>query len=927
MAVNDVNDSTLNSSVHASLDKSITSMPKNKILLDNVSNWYLFEGQIIMPMYIMKKYENILKADLYDYEVPDEYLLKPEYVCNALYGTTDLWYLLLFVNDMKDSDDFTKKNIKIFRTSIVETINDIVNNERDAISPKHEPRYIKKHYLKDLNEPSIDVLGEKYYKEIPIKDIIDFTDELGFLCKNYAGRYLRVLHKKIMSNSDIVEPFELSRGVFNIPSCKYKEGYTDNYKGKVYLEEGKYYSILQLYSGNVNLRLFSDDGNDVLLNLGSPDNIMMNKGIDFDFGEYFVIDDLRSTFYDFFINSMNLMYNKSSESSTTVNIYSGSISCFSVDNFFVSFEEENGKYYLRSKIKISRIPDNFNAFPIYHDELNRFIFPVAKFILRQDTPLLLYPQNKKDYYYDVNQNEYKFIDEREDIEGEEPFERIDEELTNFDRLDIQRLQKYDYLYLECEYSANFDPEYFIFSGYSVTVNYTDGTSNKNKSYTEDSEIYNTNGEISKLKIAVKNERNKKIDNIKIDFNITPIKWNNDGYTSEFESKVFNVKIKGYKYKDILTTPFTVNESNWYNFIMTYDYTKEFNGIYFQPKLLTLDSDDTDISSENVNNNFMYQSKWYREVDDTYESKLLGTKPKTIYNPTHPTRTQLEQGLNTGQSYTRNINDHETTGNASVDNHLYVLDNDNNNIWHEKFSTDLVLPDEYILTFFMGDTSYLNVTENGTTVEKNSGGAVFFVFESNKNFTEGYMLVNTNASEIYSDRIPEMNTIIGEDGNEYTIMQTGFYKLHPKGQRYYILKDNKTLYFNAFLIQPLSDKDFIYNRICGYTIDENGNRVYNNIRSARRIKIVKRYNLIYIYAAKYAIINDGNNTPKSEDAKAFDYDNPIVMKNRKIEDEIIVGPYKDNDGYYSNGGFRLGSIFKSYHYNEWYEFYTYKKKRK
>ena len=111
-------DNSLNSSRFQDLKGGIDSAPKNRILLDNLSNWYIFQGEILLPKPLLRKYENILRTNLEDYDVPKEYYYRPEYVSYELYGTTDLWYLLLFINNMEKPDDFTKSKIKVLRNII-----------------------------------------------------------------------------------------------------------------------------------------------------------------------------------------------------------------------------------------------------------------------------------------------------------------------------------------------------------------------------------------------------------------------------------------------------------------------------------------------------------------------------------------------------------------------------------------------------------------------------------------------------------------------------------------------------------------------------------------------------------------------------------------------------------------------------------------
>ena len=136
------------------LNGQINSSEINKILLDKFSNWYDLEGQILLGFPLMSKYSNIIKANLEDYEINPEHKLRPEYVSYELYGTTDLWYILLYINEMATVNDFTKDVIKVFPDRLISDINRMIMNEGKLLSTKSKPREIKKHFLKHLNEPS-----------------------------------------------------------------------------------------------------------------------------------------------------------------------------------------------------------------------------------------------------------------------------------------------------------------------------------------------------------------------------------------------------------------------------------------------------------------------------------------------------------------------------------------------------------------------------------------------------------------------------------------------------------------------------------------------------------------------------------------------------------------------------------------------------
>ena len=54
-----------------------------------------------------------------------KYACNPWYLSNDLYGTTELWFMLLHVNEMYSATEFTKKTIKYYKADILRYITEI----------------------------------------------------------------------------------------------------------------------------------------------------------------------------------------------------------------------------------------------------------------------------------------------------------------------------------------------------------------------------------------------------------------------------------------------------------------------------------------------------------------------------------------------------------------------------------------------------------------------------------------------------------------------------------------------------------------------------------------------------------------------------------------------------------------------------------
>lgn len=241
------------------LNGQIVSSDSNRILLDRFSNWYSLEDQILMGFPLMSKYANIIKANLEDYEINPEHKLRPEYVSHELYGTTDLWYILLYINDMRSVHDFTKDVIKVFPDKLISEVNRMIINEGKLLSTKGKPRKIKKHFIKYLNEPSDEEIIDDSDKRVGWMESTITTSKKDDLLDKKLTKYLE---SEYGANKDIVRDhlnrkvkrFELDpRGLKQIPSCYYKDGFRRTYKARIKLVKGIEYSLNGFYNGTAEL--------------------------------------------------------------------------------------------------------------------------------------------------------------------------------------------------------------------------------------------------------------------------------------------------------------------------------------------------------------------------------------------------------------------------------------------------------------------------------------------------------------------------------------------------------------------------------------------------------------------------------------------------------------------------------------------------
>ncbi len=78
---------------------------------------------------IANKYKNFLEPLVATWTFSKEeyrkYVCNPWYLSYDLYNTTELWFMLLHVNEMYSASEFTKWTIKYYKTDILKYLNEI----------------------------------------------------------------------------------------------------------------------------------------------------------------------------------------------------------------------------------------------------------------------------------------------------------------------------------------------------------------------------------------------------------------------------------------------------------------------------------------------------------------------------------------------------------------------------------------------------------------------------------------------------------------------------------------------------------------------------------------------------------------------------------------------------------------------------------
>ena len=87
---------------------------------------------------LLENYREIIFNDLIELSVRREAYYLPELVSKLLYGTTDLWYLILFCNNMYSKYQFTKGIINVLSAERLVLLNHIIESNKSRLLENKE---------------------------------------------------------------------------------------------------------------------------------------------------------------------------------------------------------------------------------------------------------------------------------------------------------------------------------------------------------------------------------------------------------------------------------------------------------------------------------------------------------------------------------------------------------------------------------------------------------------------------------------------------------------------------------------------------------------------------------------------------------------------------------------------------------------------
>lgn len=734
--LSDPDNNTLNGSRYPDLIGGIRSTKSNRILLDNMSNWYLFNGEILMGLPFLRKYENIIMTNLARYKVKREYKLRPEYVSYDLYGTTDFWYLLLFINQMKSPSEFVKDEIWVFDFTTIETLNKIWLKEKPNRSTQANPRWLTKSIMRNLNEPSYRVVKEDN-SYTPWNNLPRFKNDRDLLFKSNFNRYTNAHIRGRLLNKDgeEVDPFRLNgKGLFNVPSVYFRDGYWQTNSGKIQLEKGKVYSFFKFYNGYASLSLKRQDQENI--------ELMPLENVKHELWEPKLIADYRDGNED----DMGGMFTTTTTLSFAAPDTSDNSDSNDKDKYTKSAKTNTGEYIIQhvgsdyARSALSRDASTATTPISVTEGDNPYI---SSYTVQPVASMIFGRYNKR------NSDEKDPSKSNHDLTGTTTgtfnpttYDSYFPEDFHYNvynrRLDVSRVESDEFLSFTLEYSSTFDEStlnQIQASSYKITLMYDDGSKVEDVAYINDMpQVYNTYGYRSFLKFAMYNPKHKtnKITGIRFDALVAPKETASP--TLNYEFTIYSFRVSSHT-RETITQNFTVPESGWYDIVATYEYS--YNG---KRKIKNVSIEDDRVFNKEDLSGILWKPEIHEvSTDGSYKN----------FQP------PMVSGRDTS------INE---VG-VKVTNPVIIDPAPKYNKLTKLYTTDLHLADEYILTVKINHTS------------QNTGGGVGFLFDYDYANDLGYVLwissVNNNPN------LPEYSLYDGFD-----IIPSGFYEIdHKNGKMY------------------------------------------------------------------------------------------------------------------------------------------------
>lgn len=121
------------------IEDNINNGKENSYILENISLYSKVDNiKIPTSNLFYEKYRGLILNNCVKVKIPEnalkKYRYRPKLLSYELYGTVDLWYLLLWINNMYTTTQFNQQSIYIFNPKNISVLIRIIESEKNIIN-------------------------------------------------------------------------------------------------------------------------------------------------------------------------------------------------------------------------------------------------------------------------------------------------------------------------------------------------------------------------------------------------------------------------------------------------------------------------------------------------------------------------------------------------------------------------------------------------------------------------------------------------------------------------------------------------------------------------------------------------------------------------------------------------------------------------
>ena len=124
----------IDSGAKMNIADSLASAAGNTVILSRLSQDYKF-GDITLdsPIPCFMKFYDLLEGYTMRVEITEEFKYRPELVAQKYYGTTDLWWLVLYMSKLTKHEEFNLPSVKILKPAYLPDLFEIIERSEKEI--------------------------------------------------------------------------------------------------------------------------------------------------------------------------------------------------------------------------------------------------------------------------------------------------------------------------------------------------------------------------------------------------------------------------------------------------------------------------------------------------------------------------------------------------------------------------------------------------------------------------------------------------------------------------------------------------------------------------------------------------------------------------------------------------------------------------